>query len=321
MPTLSVIVPVYNTDKYLPRCICSILNQSYTDFELILVDDGSTDGSGRICDEYAEKDKRIRVLHKENGGVSSARNVGLDNAKGEWVCFVDSDDEMMLDGLKVMEEGLSGDVALVMAGYKVLDEEGNVVYSIETRISKKITNLIAMKEMFSPADYRYQGYIAGKTFKMSVILTNELRFAEDIFFNEDRLFITQFISSSKKDAFYTTAPVYKYFERVGGAMMSLKKAFNYKLVTDMEAQVRMREIVRLCYDDKELWELADYGVYNSYRMIVVIMRITKAYDVSLSLKLRARLLNIIGRGKLIRYELQRKSRRFINRIKRVYVNG
>ena len=89
---ISVIVPVYNTEPYLPRCIDSILGQSFTDFELLLVDDGSTDGSGAICDAYAAKDSRVRVFHKENGGVSSARNLGLDNAKGEWVTFIDSDD-------------------------------------------------------------------------------------------------------------------------------------------------------------------------------------------------------------------------------------
>ena len=89
---ISVIVPVYNTAQFLPHCIESILSQSFTDFELLLIDDGSTDGSGKICDAYAEKDNRIRVFHKENGGVSSAGNLGLDNARGEWVTFVDSDD-------------------------------------------------------------------------------------------------------------------------------------------------------------------------------------------------------------------------------------
>ena len=78
MPEVSIIVPIYNTEKYLPRCIDSILGQTYKDFELLLIDDGSTDNSGKICDEYAEKDSRIRVFHKENGGVSSARNLGFD---------------------------------------------------------------------------------------------------------------------------------------------------------------------------------------------------------------------------------------------------
>ena len=89
---LSVIVPVYNVEKYIRQCIDSILTHSFTDFELLLIDDGSKDKSGEICDEYARKDSRVKAFHKENGGVSSARNMGLDNARGEWIWFVDSDD-------------------------------------------------------------------------------------------------------------------------------------------------------------------------------------------------------------------------------------
>lgn len=100
MPKVSVIVPVYKVEDYVSRCIESILDQTYTDWELILVDDGSPDKSGEKCDKYAEKDNRIRVFHKENGGVSSARNMGLDNAKGEWVTFVDSDDYVNVDTLQ-----------------------------------------------------------------------------------------------------------------------------------------------------------------------------------------------------------------------------
>lgn len=92
MPTISIIVPVYNVEAYLCRCIDSILAQTFTDFELILVDDGSPDNCSSICDEYAKKDSRIVVVHKENGGLSDARNTGLDIAKGEYIGFVDSDD-------------------------------------------------------------------------------------------------------------------------------------------------------------------------------------------------------------------------------------
>lgn len=93
-PTISIIVPVYNVEKYLEECVESVLSQTFTDYELLLIDDGSTDSSGIICDGYATQDSRIRVFHKSNGGVSSARNLGLDNALGEWVCFIDSDDEI-----------------------------------------------------------------------------------------------------------------------------------------------------------------------------------------------------------------------------------
>ena len=91
-PKISIIVPVYNVEKYIHKCINSILDQSLTEFELILVDDGSPDRSGEICDEYSKKDNRIKVIHKSNGGVSSARNIGIDKACGEYIGFVDPDD-------------------------------------------------------------------------------------------------------------------------------------------------------------------------------------------------------------------------------------
>ncbi len=96
-PKISIIVPVYNAEKTLNKCMDSIISQSFTDWELLLVDDGSTDGSGVLCDEYAAKDSRIRVFHRANGGVSSARNLGLDNASGNWLMFVDSDDCLCSD--------------------------------------------------------------------------------------------------------------------------------------------------------------------------------------------------------------------------------
>lgn len=98
-PLISVIVPVYNVKTLLPRCINSLLSQKFTDYELLLIDDGSTDGSGDICDEYGKKDSRIKVIHKQNEGVSKTRNRGIDEARGEWITFVDSDDYITPDYL------------------------------------------------------------------------------------------------------------------------------------------------------------------------------------------------------------------------------
>ena len=100
-PKISIIVPVYKAEPYLHRCIDSILAQTFTDWELLLIDDGSPDSSGEICDEYASRDSRIQVFHKENGGVSSARNMGLDSMRGEYVTFVDADDCLYVDALEV----------------------------------------------------------------------------------------------------------------------------------------------------------------------------------------------------------------------------
>ena len=92
MPFFSVIIPVYNVEKYLDQCVRSVLNQPFTDLEVILVDDGSTDSSGKMCDAYVARDSRVRVIHQENGGLGQARNAGLHVAKGKWILFLDSDD-------------------------------------------------------------------------------------------------------------------------------------------------------------------------------------------------------------------------------------
>lgn len=123
---ISVIVPVYNIKEYLPRCVESIVNQSYRDLEILLVDDGSTDGTGALCDTLAEKDSRIRVFHKKNGGSSSARNLGLREAKGEFVAFVDSDDYIEAEMYSRLMQGIhewGADIAQI--GRDEVDEAGN----------------------------------------------------------------------------------------------------------------------------------------------------------------------------------------------------
>ena len=116
---ISVIVPIYNVEEYLPACIESILNQTYRDLEILLIDDGSTDNSGKICDEYAEKDKRCIVIHQQNKGLSGARNTGLDNAKGEYISFIDGDDYIHPQMLEILYEALlKGDYDFSMALYK-----------------------------------------------------------------------------------------------------------------------------------------------------------------------------------------------------------
>ena len=113
-PTISVIVPVYNVEQYLDECIQSILNQSFVDIELLLVDDGSTDNSGAICDTYVKQDSRIHVIHQSNGGVMKARKTGVENALGELICFVDSDDMLLEGALQTMYNYMSDDIDVVI---------------------------------------------------------------------------------------------------------------------------------------------------------------------------------------------------------------
>ena len=130
-PLITVIVPVYNILEYLPRCVHSITAQTYRNLEIILVDDGSTDGTGALCDELAAEDTRIKVLHKENGGSSSARNLGLDHAKGEYIGFVDSDDYISPDMYEVLWQGIERfDAPIAQVGRDEIDEQGNYLPNI-----------------------------------------------------------------------------------------------------------------------------------------------------------------------------------------------
>lgn len=125
---ISVIVPVYKTREYLTRCVNSLLEQTYTNLEILLIDDGSPDGAGELCDYFASNDKRVRVIHKQNGGISDARNCGLDNFKGEYFVFVDSDDYVRADYVEYLYRLVCDfDCKLAVCGYDVLFTDGNSI--------------------------------------------------------------------------------------------------------------------------------------------------------------------------------------------------
>ena len=127
---ISVIVPVYNVEKYLRRCVETIQKQTYADLEIILIDDGSTDDSGKICDDFSKGDRRIKVIHKKNEGLSAARNTGMENATGEYITFVDSDDYIDSKMYEKMIMALeSSHCDICMCGSKTVDEQGNILRS------------------------------------------------------------------------------------------------------------------------------------------------------------------------------------------------
>ena len=183
-PLISVIVPIYNVEKYLARCVDSIVNQTYKNLEIILVDDGSPDNCPAMCDEWAEKDSRIRVIHKENGGVSSARNAALDIATGDYIGFVDSDDWIepeMYSSLiqKISESGKN----IALCSY----------YAVEISGERYECRCVVDKEVLDKDDYfRFivlggdGGYIWNRLYDADIL--KEVRFDEDIWYSEDLLF-------------------------------------------------------------------------------------------------------------------------------------
>ena len=206
VPLVSIIVPVYNAEKYLNRCIDSILSQTVTDFELLLIDDGCKDESGCICDEYAEKDARVRVFHKPNGGVSSARNLGLDNAKGKWITFVDADDRCSCNYLEHLLSKVDDDTDLIISYAVICDSTGEKaeVYP-EYRV-----NATNFERLFVDSDMHWHTSPWAKLYRASIIYENSLRFNEMMHIGEDADFLFSFMLitdkiyvSSDTDYYYT----------------------------------------------------------------------------------------------------------------------
>ncbi len=208
MKKISIIVPVYNTAKYLPNCFDSIIAQTYTDYEVIAVDDGSTDGSAAICDQYAEKDSRFHVVHKRNEGVSSARNIGLDKALGQYITFYDSDDTIlptMLEDLIRIAEAENADI--VQSAGPLKDGE------IETG---KI-NIMSRDKVLD------ENFIFSNVYKPSLCLGlykatlfEDIRFPEHIHFYEDFVVATQ-LAAKSNGVVFVDKRYYNYIQREGSA--------------------------------------------------------------------------------------------------------
>ena len=217
---VSVIIPVYNTEKYLSRCVTSVLAQTYTDLEIIMVDDGSTDASGRMCDEYALRDSRIRVVHKKNGGLSSARNAGLEAAVGTYIGFIDSDDYISPDFYESLVTVLGKETTVIAnAKFIRVDENGNTRPSCVPHTGREeITSPCFAKELML-----HLGDVSVCTKLFPAELLSGIRFNEDKL-NEDLLFILELLSRVEVVRF-TDAPVYYYFVRSGSISTGYGKAY------------------------------------------------------------------------------------------------
>lgn len=200
---ISIIVPVYKVEKYLSKCIDSILSQTFTDFELLLINDGSPDRSGEICDEYAAKDCRIRVFHKSNGGVCSARNVGLDNARGEWIMFVDSDDWVGNTYVEnVLEIVKCNDIQIVRFGITKQLQNGKSEVDVPVKTG-----------VFDTTDFFINGIFSAVLFSFaiskSIVEKHKIRFNTQIKYSEDREFITKCVLLTDK-IFLSDSTQYNY---------------------------------------------------------------------------------------------------------------
>ncbi len=223
MPTVSIIVPVYNVERYIRKCIDSILEQTYRDFELLLVDDGSTDNSGVICDEYAFNDNRIRVIHKINGGVSDARNAGIEAALGEYVVFCDSDDYVSSKYLNdlICANAIKNDSLVVSDIFEFNDNINTYIYESSDENSYKIISLDNMNEQdFSLLflQYKLWGPYC-KLFSAEIIKSQNIKFDTNLKTAEDFCFNMQYLKYVNDIVFLETK---SYYYRVGYKELKLK---------------------------------------------------------------------------------------------------
>lgn len=213
---VSVIIPVYNIESYVRKCLESISKQSYKNMEILIINDGSTDDTGVICDEFVKKDERFRVIHKNNSGVSDSRNQGIKGAKGKYLVFVDGDDYVAEDYISTLVRVIKCNTAEVgCADYYVesadiIEVHSDKTETVVTMNSNEAINLLSYESF-------YQGYLWNKIFERKVIIDNDLYFEPEIKIWEDMLFCLKYFAHIESVS-YIHKPIYYYVQREGSAM-------------------------------------------------------------------------------------------------------
>lgn len=208
-PLISVIIPIYNVEKYLHRCINSVIAQNYNNLEIILVDDGSKDSSGKIADTYAKNHKNIRVIHKENGGLSSARNIAIKQSRGDWLAFIDSDDYVAEDFIsELISLAIKNDSDIATCSFESFSDDGSVLKKSPSWPEKTLSGIEAVDDAFKN---KRQSYITLNIFKKELFLKNNIKFPEGRYY-EDLATKTKLLYCAKKVS-YTNKKLYFYLIR------------------------------------------------------------------------------------------------------------
>lgn len=258
---ISVIVPVYNAEKYIRECIESIIRQTYENLEIILVDDGTPDNSGGICDEYSIKDKRIKVIHKENGGVSSARNSGLENSTGEYIAFIDGDDYIEKSYFEKMIEKIKKENAdCVGCGYnRIYDNKIEAVVSNQPYSLKEkdyLENVLYVQSGL--------GFCHMKLWKKSCI--NSIRFNEKLKVAEDALFNIQ-ASKNVKNFYMINEALYNYRFNETSLVRNYDKNYMNKY---LDAMIVTQDYIEQNYKDSKII-LEKLNNYISYHVLLIMV--------------------------------------------------
>ena len=307
---VSIIIPVYNTAKYLRECINSVLNQTYSDIEVLLVDDGSTDGSSEICDEYAKQDGRVKCFHLENGGVSRARNVGLKAAEGEYICFLDSDDyyaESYVCSMRNLIEENNADV--VICNHYDVNEQGDILFASEIP-EGYISKELLYEKIFLTSEIG--GFCFARIYKAELI--KEIYFNEEIHICEDTYFCCQVYDKARQ--IYVTGEKLYFYRKHSSSATSIENGFEYlidsedklKYIATYERIIR-DEILPQEYDSyikigmcvvaltyERMLRKLDREKYKSIRLVL-----KETIDANIGLLMKCRKIKLIRRIKWVLY--------------------
>lgn len=247
---ISIIVPIYNVDKYLEECLESLINQTYRNIEIILINDGSTDSSLEICKRYKKVDKRIVLIDKKNEGVSKARNIGLKKASGDYLMFVDSDDYLELNAIELLSQNVSKET-LVMFGYNrvyrncIVKKGEYLVINSQTEMERSIF-----------LNDNIGGFIANKIFNRQLIIDNDILFNENLSYCEDLMFVCDYIKCCKNFK-YINVPFYNYRMR--------KSSVSYSFLTGKNVSIlNTYELLLKKFEDEVIVNNIKYRYIESY---------------------------------------------------------
>lgn len=286
---VSVIVPIYKVEKYLPRCIESICNQSYSRLEIILINDGSPDKCGEICDEYASKDNRIKVIHKENGGLSDARNTGIKNATGEYIAFIDSDDFIVNTAFEyLVSEATKYNLDIIAANAIVFTTE-----DIQRQMKKADSSDILTGEQFLCRSIESNSYIPCvwlNLYSKNLIVSNELFFKEGILHEDEQWTPRVFLKANRVK--FTDFKFYYYVVREDSITHGKDKSRNGI------------DTISICYELEKLFYKMDNKyhrkILNSYLLRMFMTGVARGKLYKKDLKKYVRKSFIFGKGNSIK---------------------
>lgn len=279
---ISIIVPIYNAESHLEKCIQSVINQSISNFELILVDDGSTDKSKIICQRFLN-DNRVRYYYKTNGGVSSARNFGIRKSSGNWLCFIDADDWVESDYLKNIISKNNAD--LVISNIKSINENGVKFNSLHSKSEMRTESFFVPDDFFDGNQFILSNSPVAKTFKTDIIINNNIYFNEHLKNGEDFIFVLQYALKCKTIEFnnqfnycynkmnnqsVTNSYFKDYFINLKNTKNALFEVIsNYRIVSDEEkSQHYFRIAIKAIYEESKNDKIGFFSKYSEIKKII-----------------------------------------------------